>query len=177
MIERRIPTPAMAMGRNKARSWKSRTAAACVTVPSAICSLNSLRQQDAAGKSCNAQSGRGQDRTAVGFVKVGAHAGHVAHVVAHVVGDCGRVALVVFGNAGFDFTDQVGADVGGLGEDAAAHAGEQRLAAGTHAEAEHGHGDRDQPQRLVTQRRHEPVEHGKPQGNVQKPQADDRQTP
>jgi hypothetical protein len=97
----------------------------------------------AAGEGGHTQRGRRQNRTAVGFVEVGAHTGDVADVVANVVGDRGRVALVVFGNAGFDLTDQVGADVGGLGEDTAANAGEQRLATGTHAEAEHRDGDFD----------------------------------
>ena len=63
--------------------------------------------------------------------QVGGHAGAVAHVVAHVVGDGGRVAGVVLGDARLDLADQVGADVGGLGEDAAAdpqEQGEQRAA-------------------------------------------------
>jgi hypothetical protein len=47
-----------------------------------------------------------------------------------------RVAGVVFGDAGFDLAHQVGADVGGLGVDAAAHAGEQRLQRRAHAERE-----------------------------------------
>ena len=51
--------------------------------------------------------------------------GDVADVVADVVGDRGRVARVVLGDAGLDLADEVGADVGGLGVDAAADAGEQ----------------------------------------------------
>ena len=62
----------------------------------------------------------------VALEQVGAHAGDVADVVAHVVGDGGRVAGVVLGDAGLDLADEVGADVGGLGVDAAADAGEQR---------------------------------------------------
>ena len=42
------------------------------------------------------QRGRGEDRAAVALVQVGAHAGHVAHVVAHVIGNGGGVARVVF---------------------------------------------------------------------------------
>src|SRR3546814_18015285 len=52
------------------------------------------------------------------------------HVVAHVVSDRRGVAGVVLGDAGFDLADEVGADVGGLGVDAAAYAGEQRDGAG-----------------------------------------------
>jgi hypothetical protein len=40
--------------------------------------------------------------------------------VSTIVGDHRGVAGIVLGNAGLDLADQVGADVGGLGEDAAA---------------------------------------------------------
>ena len=62
----------------------------------------------------------------VGLEQVRGHAGAVADVVADVVGDHGRVARIVFGNAGFDLADEVGADVGALGEDAAAETREDR---------------------------------------------------
>ena len=60
------------------------------------------------------------------FEDVRAAAGAVAHVVAHQVGDDGRVARIVFGDAGLDFAHQVGAHVGRLGIDAAAELGEER---------------------------------------------------
>jgi hypothetical protein len=60
------------------------------------------------------------DGADVRLEEVGAHAGHVADVVTDVVGDDGGVARVVLGDAGLDLADQVGADVGGLGVDAAA---------------------------------------------------------
>jgi hypothetical protein len=60
--------------------------------------------------------------------------GDVTDVVADVVGDGGRVARVVLGDAGLDLADEVGADVGGLGVDAAADAGEQRDRGGAEAE-------------------------------------------
>jgi hypothetical protein len=69
---------------------------------------------------------RGDDRPGVGLEQVGAHAGDVADVVADVVGDGRGVARVVLGDAGLDLADQVGADVGGLGVDAATDTGEQR---------------------------------------------------
>ena len=78
-----------------------------------------------------------------GLEQVRAAAGAVADVVANQVRDDGRVARVVLGDAGFDLADQVGADVGGLGVDAAAELGEQRHERGAEAEAD------DQERRLV----------------------------
>ena len=63
--------------------------------------------------------------------EVGRHARAVADVVADVVGDHGRVARVVLGDAGLDLPDEVGADVGGLRVDAAAESrehGDERAA-------------------------------------------------
>ena len=75
------------------------------------------------------------DRADVGLEEVGAHAGDIADVVADVVGDGGGVAGVVLGDALLDLADEVAADVGGLGEDAAADAGEERDGGGAHAES------------------------------------------
>ena len=58
--------------------------------------------------------------------EVGRHARAVADVVADVVRDHGRVARIVLGDAGLDLPDEVGADVGGLGVDAAAETREDR---------------------------------------------------
>ena len=90
--------------------------------------------------------GRGEDRDAEDhgadvlggrrLEQVRAAARAVADVVADQVGDHGRVARVVLRNAGLDLTDQVGADVGGLGVDTAAKLGEQRHEAGAKAEAD-----------------------------------------
>ena len=74
---------------------------------------------------CNERDGS-DDRPGVRLEQVGAHASDVADVVADVVGDGGRVARIILGDAGFDLADEVSADVGSLGEDAAANAGEQR---------------------------------------------------
>ena len=79
--------------------------------------------------------GRDQ-RDGVGLEQVGGHAGAVADVVADVVGDHRRVARVVFRNAGLDLAHQVGADVGALGEDAAAQPREDRDQRGAEGEAE-----------------------------------------
>ncbi len=70
-------------------------------------------------------------RDDVRLEQVGGHAGAIADVVADVVGDDGRIARIVFRNARFDFTDEVGADVGGFREDTAAETrehGDQRAA-------------------------------------------------
>ena len=76
----------------------------------------------------------GGDR--VGLEQVGRHTGAVADVVADVVGDHSRVAGVVLGDPRLDLADQVGADVGGLGEDAAAEPGEDGNQRATEAEAD-----------------------------------------
>ena len=89
----------------------------------------------ARGHDLAAQHHGRQDGRHVAAEQVGAHAGHVAHVVAHVVGDGGRVARVVLGNARLDLAHQVGAHVGRLGVDAAAHAGKERNALGAQREA------------------------------------------
>src|SRR5699024_9515896 len=59
-------------------------------------------------------------------------------VVAHVVGDHGRVARVVLGNARFDLADEVRADVGRFRVDAAADAGEQAHEARPERETDEG---------------------------------------
>ncbi len=79
----------------------------------------------------------GDDRYRVGFEQVGGHAGAVADVVADVVGDHGRVARVIFRDSGFDLADQIGADVGAFGEDAAAQAGEDGDQRAAESQADH----------------------------------------
>ena len=78
--------------------------------------------------------------------QVGAAAGAVADVVADEVGDDPGVARIVLGDALLDLADEVGADVCGLGVDAAAELGEQRHERGAEAEPDdeewrlgHGH--------------------------------------
>ncbi len=72
------------------------------------------------------QNHGGDNGHRVGLEQVGRHAGAVADVVADVVGDGCGVARVVLGDAGFDLADEITADVGALGEDAAAETGEDR---------------------------------------------------
>ena len=84
----------------------------------------------------HAEQHHGDGGDGVGLEQVGRHAGAVADVVADVVGDHGRVAGIVLGDAGLDLAHQVGADVGRLGEDAAAKAGEHGDQRATEAEAD-----------------------------------------
>ena len=85
-----------------------------------------------------AQDHRRDDRDLVGLEDVRRHSGAVADVVADVVRDGRRVAGIVLGDALLDLADEVGADVGGLGVDAAAHAHEEREEGAAEAEAEEG---------------------------------------
>ena len=86
----------------------------------------------------HAEDHRRDDGHFVALEDVGRHAGAVADVVADVVGDGRGVAGIVLGDAGLDLADQVGADVGGLGVDAAADAHEQRQQRAAEAEAQQG---------------------------------------
>ena len=84
------------------------------------------------------QQHRGDEGDRVGLEQVGRHAGAVADIVADIVRDHGRVARVILGDAGLDLADEVGADVGTLGEDAAAEPGEDRDQRGAEGEADQG---------------------------------------
>ena len=86
------------------------------------------------GEHAEEHHGHGGDR--VGLEQVGRHPGAVAHVVADVVGDHGGVAGVVLGDPRLDLADEVGPDVGRLGEDAAAQAGEDGDERAAEAEAD-----------------------------------------
>ena len=99
---------------------------------------SSSESRTGAGEEDGRQQHGGDDRHGVGLEQVGGHAGAVADVVAHVVGDHGRVAGVILGDAGFDLAHQVGADVGALGEDAAAETGEDGDQRAAEAERHHG---------------------------------------
>ena len=87
-----------------------------------------------AGEEDRGEHHGGDDRHRVGLEQVGRHAGAVADIVADIVGDRRRVARIVLGNSGLDLADEVAADVGTLGEDAAAETGEDRDQRGAEAE-------------------------------------------
>ena len=84
----------------------------------------------------HAQSEGGDYGPHVAFKEVGAHACHVTHIVTHIVGDDGGVAGVVLRNTGLHLAHQVGAHVGGLGVDTAAHTGEKGYGGGAQGESE-----------------------------------------
>ena len=83
-----------------------------------------------------AEDDRGDEGDLVALEQVGGHAGAVADVVAHVVGDRRRVAGIVLRDAGLDLADEVSADVGRLREDAAADSQEQGEQRAAEAEAD-----------------------------------------
>ena len=92
------------------------------------------REVRLAGEEDRAEHHGRDDGHGVGLEQVGRHAGAVADVVADVVGDGRRVARIVLGDAGFDLADEIAADVGALGEDAAAETGEDGDQRGAEAE-------------------------------------------
>ena len=73
----------------------------------------------------DAQHHRGGNCRNIGFIQVGAHAGHITDIVANIIGDNRRVARVVLGNALLHFAHQVSTDIRALGEDATARPQEQ----------------------------------------------------
>ncbi len=77
----------------------------------------------------------GDQGDGVGLKQVSGHACAVAHVVADVVGDRGRIPRVVFGDVLLNLANQVSADVSGLGEDTAADAHEHGKQGGAEAKA------------------------------------------
>ena len=81
----------------------------------------------------------GRDRGhRIGLEQIGGHAGAIADIVADIVGDGRRIAWIVLGDSGFDLADQIAADVGALGENAAAQPGEDRDQRGAETERHHG---------------------------------------
>ncbi len=74
----------------------------------------------------DAQQHHRHRRHGIGLEEVGGHAGAVADIVADVVRNHSRVTGIVLRNAGLDLAHNVGADIGGLGEDPASEAGEDR---------------------------------------------------
>ena len=86
-----------------------------------------------------AKDERGDQGHRIGLEEVRGHAGAVADVVANVVRDGRRVAGVVLRDVVLDLANKVCANVGRLGEDAAANAHEHGEQSGTEAEAlKHG---------------------------------------
>ncbi len=61
----------------------------------------------------------------VGLKEVGGHAGAIAYVVPHIIGDHGGISRIVFRDTGFHLSDQIGPHIRRLGVDAAADPSEK----------------------------------------------------
>ena len=105
-------------------------------MPPTISGIQHQRDLHFAGEEDRAEQHGRDHGDGVGLEQIGRHAGAVADIVADIVRDHGWIARIVLGDAGLDLADQVGADVGALGEDAAAQAGEDRDQRGAEAEPE-----------------------------------------
>jgi len=95
-----------------------------------------FRHRDAGDTVDQRQHHGGTNGHDIGFEEVCRHTGTVANVVANVVGDHARVAGIIFRNTGFDFTNQVGTNVGTFGEDPAAETREDRNQRGTESKTD-----------------------------------------
>ena len=126
-VDRRMPLRSLARGAHRKMPMTA------VSTP--IAGIEQREDQALVAEGDLAEDQRGDQRDGVRLEQVGGHAGAVADVVADVVGDRRGVAGVVLGDALLDLADQVGADVGGLGEDAAADPHEHREQSGAEAEA------------------------------------------
>ena len=63
------------------------------------------------------------DGAHIGFKQVGAHSGHIAHIVPHVIGDNRRISRIIFRDPGLHFAHQIGAHIGGFRIYTAPHTG------------------------------------------------------
>ena len=72
----------------------------------------------------------------IGVEQIGAHTGHVTHVVAYIVGDYGRIAGVIFGNPQLHLSGEIRGDIRRFGEDSSAGLCEQSQGAGSEGKAQ-----------------------------------------
>ena len=79
----------------------------------------------------------GKDRAAIALVKVGAHTGNIAHIIAHIIGNGCRITRIVFRNTCLHLTHKIGAYIGSFRIDTATHTRKQRLSGSPHTEREH----------------------------------------
>ena len=96
--------------------------------------LRPLHRKERAGPH---QGNGGDDAAHIGLEQVRAHPGHIAHIVAHIVGNNAGIAGVILRNAGLDLAHQIRAHIGGFGENPAADPGKEGN--GTGPKAEPGH--------------------------------------
>ena len=86
----------------------------------------------------DAQGAGGEDGAHVGLVEIGAHTGHVAYIVPHIVCNDSRISGIVLGDAGLHFSYKVSSHIGSFRVDAAAHTGEESHRRSAHTEGQHG---------------------------------------
>ena len=91
-------------------------------------------QRGVAGEEDRREHHGRDDGHGIGLEKIGGHAGAIADIVADIVGDRRGIARIIFRNAGLDLADEIGADIGALGENAAAKTREDRDQRGAEAE-------------------------------------------
>ncbi len=83
-----------------------------------------FRGQHNAGS--HAENNRSDEGHFVRLEHIGSHPGAVADIIAHIVGNRGGVARVVFGDASLHLAHEVGAHIGAFGVDTTAHTHKQR---------------------------------------------------
>ena len=128
-------------------------------------------------KSGGSQSSSSQNGSAIGFIKIGTHAGYITHIITYIISNCSRITRVVLWDAGFHFAYQVRAHVGRFRIDAASHAGKQGLRAGTHTEGQHGGGNHAEfGCRGVDVGRDKGIEKEIPERDVEQAEADNDQS-
>ena len=66
---------------------------------------------------------------------IGTHTGNITHIVADIVCDGCQVERMIFRDAGFNFTDEIGTHVGCLCIDASTYAGKECNRRGAEGEA------------------------------------------
>ncbi len=115
------------------------------------------------------QNHGGHHRHGIGFEQIGGHTGTVAHIVPYVIGNHRRVAGIIFGDTRLDLTDQIGAHIGALGENATAQTGEdgdqRRAQAESHKAVNNAaprHTDRQQIPVVARHRKQSETNHQKP---------------
>ncbi len=85
-----------------------------------------LRLQHGIAKRHSSKQQSGDDGDHIGFKQIRRHARAIADIVADVIGNNRRISWVIFRDPGFDLADQIRADIGALGENAAAQTREDR---------------------------------------------------
>src|SRR5574344_1106988 len=123
------------------------------------------------------QGSSSQHGTSVRLIQVGAHTGHVTHVVTHIVGNGSRVAGVIFRDTSFHLTHEVSAHVCSFGVNTTTHTSKQSLCGSTHTKGQHCCGNDGQFMSRIRQIHiRKIIQDQVPSRDVDEHQADDNQT-